>query len=190
MKKHLLLRPLLAATRASSALALAAVLGTSPALAATQGTMDATSTGTAVISASVPNRARITGLSDVAFINKNPATAARNAQNVCVWSNTATKRYTVTATGSGPAGAFALFNGALRANYTVRWNAASGRTTGTLLATGTASPSRITTATHQTCAIGPATTSSLIIGISTANLSAMQAATIYSGTLTLVITPQ
>ena len=48
----------------------------------------------------------ITGLSDVTFTNQDPATAASSAQSVCVWSNTATKAYTITATGSGTANAF------------------------------------------------------------------------------------
>lgn len=180
--------------RKGLALMLAAEIGlalsASPAAAATHGTIGATSTGTASIVASVPSRARITGLTDVAFTNKDPATAALAAQNVCVWSNTATRRYRVTARGSGAGNSFRLANGALNVAYTVRWNAASGRTTGTNLTTGRASATLTTTAMHQSCASGPATTSSLIIGITAANLSAMRAATTYTGTLTLVVAPQ
>jgi hypothetical protein len=157
--------------------------------AATQGALGASSTGSVTVSASVPSRARISGLTDVSFINQNPTVAALGARNVCVWSNTATKRYRVTATGSGAASAFTLANGALRVAYTVRWNALSGRTTGTALTRGTASAAFASTATHQTCASGPTTTSSLIIGITAANLGTMRAATNYTGTLTLVITP-
>src|SRR5262245_5627324 len=76
-----------------------------PALAATQGNLGATSTGSVAITASVPSRVRITGLADVAFTNQDPGTDASNAQDVCVWSNTATKGYTITATGSSAAGA-------------------------------------------------------------------------------------
>jgi len=82
-----------------------------PAFAATQGSLGATSTGTVSITASVPNRARITGLTDVSFANQDPSTAASNAEDVCVWSNTATKAYTITATGSGSGSAFTLSNG-------------------------------------------------------------------------------
>jgi hypothetical protein len=161
-----------------------------PALAATQGTLGATSTGSVVITASVPNRARISGLSDVAFTNQDPASAASNAQNVCVWSNTATRGYTITATGSGASNAFTLANGALTVPYTVQWNATSGQTSGTALSTGTASAGLVSTATAQDCASGPSSSGSLIVGISAANLQTMQAALTYTGTLTLLVTPQ
>ena len=177
-------------TSISSAAVVIAALASVPAMAATQGTLGATSTGTVAISASVPNRARITGLSDVAFTNQDPNTVASNAQNVCVWSNTATKGYTVTASGSGTSSAFTLANGLLTVPYSVAWNAASGATTGTALATGTASAGLVSTATQQICSAGPATTSSLVVGITTADLGGMQAATSYTGTLTLVVTPQ
>ncbi len=88
-----------------------AALASAPAMAATQGTLGATSTGSVAISASVPNRARITGLTDVAFTSQDPNTAASNAQSICVWSNTATKGYTVTASGSGTSSAFTLSGG-------------------------------------------------------------------------------
>lgn len=173
----------------AASLASAALMGTA-AQAATQGTLGATSTGTVAISASVPNRARITGLTDVAFTSQDPNTAASSAQNVCVWSNTATKGYTVTATGSGAANAFTLANGSLTVPYSVQWSATSGQTSGTALATGTASAGLVSTATQQICSSGPSTSASLIVGIGTADLGGMQAATSYTGTLTLVVTPQ
>lgn len=165
-------------------------LASSQAMAATQGLQGATSTGQVVVSARVPNRARISGLADVSFLNQNPSAAASRPQNVCVWSNTATRRYRVTATGSGAANAFRLVNGALTVPYTVRWNAAPGRITGTNLTTGTASAILTSTATHQSCASGPTASASLIVGITAANLGTMRAATLYSGTLTLVVSPQ
>lgn len=167
-----------------------AAMSSGAAQAATQGALGATSTGSITITASVPNRARISGLSDVAFTSQDPNTAASSAQNVCVWSNTATKGYTVTATGSGAANAFTLANAALTVPYSVQWNASSGQTSGTALVTGTASAGLVSTATQQTCASGPATTSSLVVGIGTADLGGMQSATTYTGTLTLVVAPQ
>ena len=171
-------------------LALATGLVPVGASAATQGTLGATSTGTVAISASVPARARITGLADVAFTNQDPGPAASNAQNVCVWSNTATKAYTITATGSGTANAFTLSNGTTTVPYSVEWAATSGQTSGTALTTGTASASQTSTATHQTCATAPTTSASLIVGITTANLGTMSAGSSYTGTLTLLVTPQ
>lgn len=160
------------------------------AVAATQGSLGATSTGSVAITASVPSRARITGLTDVDFTGQDPATAASSSQSVCVWSNTATKAYTVTASGSGASSAFTLSNGATTVPYSVQWASTSGQTSGTVLATGTASASLTSAATNQTCASGPAASASLIVGITTANLSTMAAGSSYTGSLTLLITPQ
>jgi hypothetical protein len=169
---------------------LACALTAIQASAATQGSLGATSTGSVTITASVPSRARITGLSDVSFLNHDPATAATDAQDVCVWSNTATKAYTITATGSGAANAFTLSNGSATVPYSVEWAPSMGQTGGTALVAGTASGSLNSTATHQTCTSGPAASASLIIGISTTDLYSMDAGSNYTGTLTLLVTPQ
>lgn len=163
-----------------------------PAFAATQGNLGATSTGTVAISASVPSRVRITGLGDVAFANQDPGTDASNAQDVCVWSNTATKGYTITATGSSSAGAnsFTLANGANTVAYTVQWNESAGETSGTALASGTAAAGMNSVATNHTCASGPVDSASLVVGISSTNLSTMQSGVNYTGTLTLVVAPE
>jgi hypothetical protein len=160
--------------------------------AATQGTLGATSTGNINISASVPNRARLGGLADVSFLNQDPGTAALNSQNVCVWSNTATKAYTITATGNGGVGnnQFKLTSGANTVDYTIAWSASTNQTTGTSLTSGTASAAQISTATNQTCASGPSASASLIVGIDTANLGTMAAGSTYTGILTLLVTPQ
>ena len=173
-----------------SALCVAGLLASSAAEAATQGSLGATSTGSISIGASVPNRVQISGLSDVSFANQDPATAALSAQNICVWSNTSTKGYNVTASGSGTANAFTLANGALTTPYTVEWAQTSGQSSGTALATGTALTGQKSTATNALCASGPASTASLIVKMSTTSLQSMQAATTYTGTLTLVVAPE
>ena len=169
---------------------LAAGLTSGPAAAATQGTAGATSTGSIAISASVPNRARITGLTDVAFLNQDPGTEASSAQDVSVWSNTATKAYTITATGSGAGSAFTLSDGSTTVPYTVEWAATSGQTSGAALASGTASASLTTAAANQTCSSAPTSTASMIVRIGTTDLSTMSAGSTYTGTLTLLVTPQ
>ncbi len=168
--------------------AAAIALSTGTAHAANQGTLGATSTGDITITASVQARVRITGLADVSWTNQDPGTAATNAQDVCVWSNTSTKGYTVTARGDGASNAFTLANGALTVPYSVQWNASAGQTTGTALTTGSASGTLTSTAaTNQTCTAGES--ASLVVGISAADLGGMQAATSYSGVLTLVVSP-
>lgn len=177
----------------TSAIVCAAALAIVPngASAATQGSLAATSTGTVTINASVPNRVQLTGLADVNFTNQDPFTAAANSQDVCVWSNTATKAYTITASGSGTLNAFTLVSGGgATVPYSVQWSTTIGAAAGTPLATGAASPTLTSAATHQTCATGVTDSASLIVGISTTDLQTMQPTVNYTGTLTLLVTPQ
>lgn len=167
-----------------------AALAQGTAFGATQGSLGATSTGSIAIGASVPNRIQISGLTDVSFTNQDPATPAANSQNVCVWSNTSTKGYNVTATGSGAASAFTLANGAATVPYSIEWAGSSGQASGTSLTTGSALTGLTSTATNATCSSGPGSSASLIVKISSANLQTMQAAATYTGTLTLVVAPE
>lgn len=174
---------------ASTAIFLMAFPGISH--AQSQGSLGATSTGSVNINASVPNRAQITGLSDVSLANVDPTTAATSAQSVCVWSNTSTKGYNITATGSGTAGAFTLGSGALPVvPYSVQWSQSSGQSSGTALAKGTALTGQVSTATRPTCNAGPASTASLVISIADTALQSMTSSSNYTGTLTLVVAPE
>jgi len=159
--------------------------------ASTQGSFGATSTGSVNINASVPARVRISGLTDVDLTNSDPSADASVAQSVCVWSNTATRGYRVTASGSGAANAFTLANGALPVvPYSVEWAGSSGQTTGTVLATGTPLTGLASSATTSNCAAGPASSASLIVKIGAPDLQVMPATTNFSGTLTLVVAPE
>jgi len=174
---------------AAGALALLAMSAT--AQAATQGSLGSTSTGTVSISATVPGRVQISGLSDFAFGTLDPTTAASTAKNVCVWSNTATRGYNITATGDGAASAFTLTNGSTTLAYGVEWAGSSGQSTGTSLATSSAATGFTSTATNPSCSAGPATTASLIVKFSTAQMqSAVGSASAYTGILTLVVAPE
>lgn len=172
---------------------LVAMLGATlagPAHAATQGSLGSTSTGSVSISASIPSRVRISGLSDVAFTNVDPSIDASDAQNVCVWSNTVTKGYRITATGSGAANAFTLASGGMTVPYAVEWSGTSGQSSGTALSTGTPLTGLTSTATNSNCASGPASSASLIVKIGSADLQSMAASTSYTGTLTLLVAPE
>ena len=172
-----------------SAACIAALTAHGTASAATQGSLGTTSTGSISIGASVPNRVQLSGLADVSFANQDPATPAANAQNVCVWSNTSTKGYNVTASGSGAGSAFTLAAGA-SVPYSVEWAGSSGQSSGTALTSGSALTGLTSTATNPTCSAGGSSSASLIVRISSANLQGMQAATTYTGTLTLVVAPE
>lgn len=175
---------------AIAGLAACAVLA-EPALASTQGSFGATSTGSVTINASVPGRVRISGLSDVTFSSVDPSVDASDAQNVCVWSNTSTRGYTITATGSGTANAFTLASGALpEVPYTVQWASSSGQTSGTGLTAGSALTGQTSSATNSDCSAGPAATASLVVSIGSSTLQSMNAGVTYNGTLTLVVAPE
>lgn len=162
-----------------------------PALASTQGTFGSTSTGSVTINASVPGRVRISGLSDVTFSSVDPSVLASNAQNVCVWSNTSTRRYSITATGSGTGSALTLSSGALPAvPYTVEWAQTSGQTSGSSLAASTALTSQTSSATNSDCSAGPTSSASLVVSIASSTLQSMTAGVTYNGTLTLVVAPE
>ncbi|MFD1952072.1 hypothetical protein ACFSGX_14960 [Sphingomonas arantia] len=172
----------------SVALACMGAVIAAPVSAATQGSLGATSTGSIQISVSVPSRVQITGLSDITLANVEPNTPAISSQNNCVWSNTATKGYTITATGSGASGAFTLASGVLPpVAYDVQWNQASGQTAGTTLTPGTVSTGYVSTALIPGCATG--SSSSMTVTIATAQLQTMPSLTNYTGTLTLLVNP-
>jgi len=159
--------------------------------AATQGNLGTTSTGSVSINATVAGRVQISGLRDVTFTDVDAGVAQLDAQDVCVWSNTAGRKYKITASGSGESGAFTLASGVLTpVNYTVEWNPLFGKLTGAALANGTALAGQTSAATAPTCASGPAKSASLIVKMDTTNLQNMQAGAPYSGTLTLVVAPE
>ena len=160
------------------------------AFAATQGNLGATSNASVAIAASVPARARLSGLTDIALAGVNPASNAVASRNLCAWSNTASKGYRITASGSGSASAFTLSSGSLTVPYTVQWNQAAGQTSGVTLTPSTASATFTSLATHHQCLTGPTASASLVVTITSAALQTMQANTTYSGTLTLLMTPQ
>lgn len=172
---------------------LAAVLCLSAGLAdaATQGTLGATSTGVVNISATITNKAQITGLTDLVFNALDGVNTAQLTENVCVWSNTPTKSYSIKATGNGTGGAFTLINsGGALIPYAVAWSNASGATTGASLATGAASSTLTTTAASPTCATGAASTATLLVSIAAADQQTMVGGANYAGALTLLVTPQ
>jgi hypothetical protein len=159
-------------------------------VAATQGSLGATSTGSINISVKTALRAQLSGLADITLTGVDPSANLNNAQSVCAWTNSGTG-YTITATGSGAASAFLISpTGGATPNtvaYAVQWAGTSGQTSGTALTAGTASSTFTSAATSPTCAGG--TSASLIVNITSTNLQTMIAGTAYTGTLTLLMTP-
>jgi hypothetical protein len=136
------------------------------------------------------NKVRITGLSDVNFGNvSNLSADAVQSQSMCLFSDTVTSGYNVTASGSGLGGAFELASGSQRMAYEVQWNGSANRTSGSQLLPNVPLIGQTSAATQQTCNNGPATNASLIILLRSAALSQAMAGS-YSGTLTLLVGPE
>jgi len=136
------------------------------------------------------NKVRITNLSDLAFGSiANLGADAVRSENVCLYADTATNGYNITATGTGPGGAFQLSSGSGSMAYQVQWSASSGQSSGAQLTANVPLTGQVSTATHQTCSTGPASSASLIVVLQSAALSSATAGT-YNGTLTLVVGPE
>jgi hypothetical protein len=174
--------------------AMAAIVVAGEALAATQGTLNTTSTGSLNFSVSKPARANITNLTDLQVTGWVIGDGAVTmTEDVCVYSTRPSGGYTVQATGSGTAGAFTLANGAKTIDYTVLWNAGG---VGSLSDSGTSLTAAMVSGplTHaatdsSTCSgITPGPTARLVVGVTKAEMTGASAGS-YTGTLTLMITP-
>jgi hypothetical protein len=132
---------------------------------------------------------RITGLTDVGFgVITNFASDLTVARNVCVFSSAAGRRYAITATGSGTGGAFTLAAGSARLAYEVQWAGSRNQTSGTSLTAGVLRGGFSANTSSQTCATNPPATASLITILRNSAVSTASAGN-YSGTLTLIVTP-
>ena len=135
---------------------------------------------------------RISKLVDVSLLSLDPLVQASRSQSICVFSNSPTKGYNVTARGSGAGAAFTLSGGAgiPVLPYSVQWSGQSGQTAGATLTPNVALTALTTTATQQACTSGPATTASLIVVLSPSDLQSASSGINYTGVLTLVIAPE
>ncbi len=135
-------------------------------------------------------KARITGLTDVAFGTiANLSVDAIRSQNVCVYSTSSTSGYNVTASGSGPGGAFQLSSGTQSLPFEVQWSSSTGQSSGTQLAPNVPLTGQVSSAAQQTCNSGPTASASLVVLLRSSSLSSATAGT-YNGTLTLVVGPE
>jgi len=133
------------------------------------------------------NKVRVTALSDVSFGTvANLSIDSIANQSVCIFADTVTNGYNVTASGAGPGGSFVLSSGAATLAYDVQWSSSPGQSTGATLSANVPLTGQVSSATQQSCSSGPASSASLIVVLRSAALSSAAAGT-YSGNLTLVI---
>jgi hypothetical protein len=140
--------------------------------------------------AAASNKVRITQLSDVAFGTiANLGRDAVQSQSLCLYSDSATNGYHVTASGTGPGGAFELSSGAGVLAYEVQWSSSAAQSSGVQLWPNVPLSGQVSAATQQTCNNGPASSASLILILRAAALSGATAGS-YNGTLTLLVGPE
>jgi hypothetical protein len=140
------------------------------------------------------NRARVTGLANVAFGTIAAPIDQTNSQNVSICSYFSffgffeiPRDYSVTATGSGSGGAFTLSSGAGNLAYDVQWADSVNATSGTMLQPGVAFSGFGNNANSLLCSPSQ-DNASLIVTIRAADLATATAGT-YSGTLQIMISP-
>jgi hypothetical protein len=160
-------------------------IGSGLAVAATQGTLGASSSGTVTINSTKGAAVQISGLSDFTF-PPSATTPAPIEQTACVYSTTGA--YTVVATSSHAAGgSFRLNNGASFINYEVNWYGVASGGTASSLSSGTQSGNQAGADTTSTSCGGGAD-SRIGIAIDAVSFTAAPAGT-YSDTLTLLVAP-
>lgn len=157
------------------------------ALAATDGTVGATSTGTSNISVNVPDLIRISGLADLALGSYSGSGDMSGADDICVYTNKAPGNYFVTASGSGAANAFTITNGTNTIAYNVFFNDTTGTSGEVSLASGVKSAQQ-TGANTTSASCGGSSSANFHVVVPEANIQAAPAGS-YSGTLTLVVEP-
>lgn len=130
-------------------------------------------------------KAEISGLSDITYGQLvNLQADQRRSQSVCVASNSSDDRYSVRASGTGPAGDFVLANGQALLPFSVEWSPNPGQSSGIELASGGILTAQTTTERGPRCRNGP--TASLIVVLRAVDLSRAREGD-YSGTLSLLI---
>ncbi|MDC0359042.1 hypothetical protein OAO01_09520 [Oligoflexia bacterium] len=104
------------------------------------GEVGAQSTGSANISVIIPALIKISNISNLNLGTFGGAGALQSDDQVCIYSNSSSGNYHVTASGSGTANAFALENGAgKQIAYALKWNDQPSTVGSVTLSSGVAS---------------------------------------------------
>ena len=168
------------------ALCLSFVFVVSNAEAARQGSPGATSTGSISISLSVSPRAEINGADDVRFGGLEDE--YRAAQDVCLWSNSLARSYTIAASGSGHGGAFELFNGNDSIGYTVELSSREQSLPSDRDSNESTLAELSAAVRDADCALGSGS-ANLVIALDPTHVQAARSGAPYTGTLTLLVSP-
>lgn len=161
------------------------------AYAATQGSAGSTSTATTVITLTIPTTYRVTSLADINFGTYSGTGALSGNQDICVFTNDATRNYRIMLTDNttmSPS-AFSVQNSGATTSipFSVRWNGTTGTTGNTLVTYNT--PLAVGGANVQStdCSIG-GKSANIAIDFLAADLQ-MVPSGLYSSTITVIIEP-
>ena len=170
-----------------AAVAVALTITAAPAVAATDGLLGSTSTGSLDITVNIGDLVRITNFQDIAFGTYSGSGDLNADDDLCVYrNNTASANYTITATATE--GSFQVESGANNIDYDVFFNDVTGTTGEIALAYNTVSVAQSGANTaSETCATG-GLTSNVHVRMVEADLQAA-APGAYSGTLILTAAP-
>lgn len=135
------------------------------------------------------DKARVTGFTDVDFGLVANLGDQSVSQNLCAYTSSNLEVYSVTATGDGPNGSFALSSGASQLAYDVLWADAANMSNGTALASGVPSSGFISTVKQHSCNSGPPSSASLTIVLRDSALRNARAGS-YTGAVQVTIAPE
>jgi hypothetical protein len=166
------------------------------AMAATQGTAGATSTGTAQIGVTKGDGTRVTALNDIHFGASNTAPTAKQIDDICVYSTTGGYSITATSQGNGSGGGqFRMVDAATNEfiRYFVEFRTDTASQNGTALAhnvtQGTAAaPLGNADTISNDCTAGANLNARLIYSVDATTFNAASPST-YTDTLTVVVAP-
>jgi hypothetical protein len=156
------------------------------AAAASDGTVGATSTGTANLSISIPGFVIIKGVANISLGTWSGSGDLSANDNVCVYTNLGTAKYRVTATGNGSSNAFTVSATGNSLPYKVYWNQVTGTTGQVELTSGQVLLNQ-TTSNNSSSACAADTANFQITILSSDLLAARPGA--YTGNVTFLIEP-
>lgn len=168
--------------------AVAMSFGAGSAIAATQGTLGTSSTGSAEISISKGDVVLITNITDVNFPQWTAGSGDQNADGqACVYSSTAS--YSIRATSTNGVGAFQMDDGSNnKLDYTINWVDDQSSQAPVALATGQVSATTMAASTSTTCNDNGGVNARFQVGILGTDLDAVPSGS-YVDTLTLTVAP-
>jgi hypothetical protein len=173
------------------AAAIATAFGAQGAMAATDGTLGATSTGTSLVSLSISQLYRISGMTDFAFGAYSGTGALTANHDVCVYTNDATRAYHVVVTDNSGMSAtnFSVQNAGATADiaYAVKWNSGTGITGNAAVTYNTALAGTNANILSSDCTTG-GNSANLEVDFAAAALQAAPAGS-YSATLSVLVEP-